>query len=748
MSVDLKIAEIALAHTQGTDFEKFANALYSTLSGLKFVPLGGTHDGGADGFFDVSGGTNNEQSSFFQASVQADHRAKIRHTVKRLRESGRNPTSLTYITNSPIRLLDKEEVLLSTELGISLRIRDKNWILSHLGDSTETVSLYQTFIRPNASFVERAGGAGLVPDSTKLPSRALTVFLGQEIDRRSGNTELLEAVTDTLILWALEGTDPEKGSFLKRDQILARIEEVLPSAKAFVRGTLDTRLRFLSGKANPSGREVRWHKKDGNYCLPFETRELVTKENVEDALLRVKVIDTFTERARDLTAASQSNADPDVIASLAMKTIEALFEKKGLELAAFIHGDGSAEQHLTISDILDGVMETTALTGDHPHSLKPIAMEVLRRAFYQSEIHERSLFGKLSRTYALMFSLRNEPRVVEYFRGMSSAFVLYVGADILVRALSESYLPEADRAASNMLKIMKAAGATLILSQPSLDEVHSHLHGTDVEFQTYFASTEHAITLDLARHASKILIRTYFYARLGNNTKKPAGWKSFIGQFVDYEHLHKDRGKQQLRAYLQEEYGFEFESTEDLDKMVDQEELSELSNKIGTGKKFNVLAVNDARQILAVYGKRAALREGNKPNPYGFKTWWLTDEARVMKHTADLVAKHKGRCIMRPDFVLNFVSWAPSLEEVRRSYAAVFPTTLGIQLSNRLKESVFHDVMNKMSEAGEVSDARLRAKVGEMANELKGDQFKEYETKWFKGHPMDVPTETTEASDS
>ena len=43
----------------------------------------------------------------------------------------------------------------------------------------------------------------------------MCVFLGQELERRRGNADILEAVTDSLILWALEGTNPDNGIFLK-----------------------------------------------------------------------------------------------------------------------------------------------------------------------------------------------------------------------------------------------------------------------------------------------------------------------------------------------------------------------------------------------------------------------------------------------------------------------------------------------------------------------------------------------------
>ena len=88
---------------------------------------------------------------------------------------------------------------------------------------------------------------------------------------------------------------------------------------------------------------------------------------------------------------------------------------------------------------------------------------------------------------------------------------------------------------------------------------------------------------------------------------------------------------------------------------------------------------------------------------------------------------------MRPEFILNFIALSPDSEEVRRSYETIFPTLLGVRLSNRMREDIFHDVMEKVKEAWEVDEARARAKVEDMSNRLKGDRFKRYESDFISG---------------
>ena len=65
---------------------------------------------------------------------------------------------------------------------------------------------------------------------------------------------------------------------------------------------------------------------------------------------------------------------------------------------------------------------------------------------------------------------------------MSTKFRLYVGSDLIVRALSERYLRDEGQMTVNMLQILRDAGSELVLTAFVLNEVVSHLRATDYEF--------------------------------------------------------------------------------------------------------------------------------------------------------------------------------------------------------------------------------------------------------------------------
>jgi len=723
--------ELALENIEGSEFEKFFQAFYAHLVGIEVVPLGGMHDGGADAFLGEKLFQENREkpSIFYQATTQTDLSAKIRQTIKRLREVDREPTMVNFCTSRTVGMIDREEEKLSNELSVGIRIRDRKWIVANINKTPQTVAAFKSYLAPRLNFLNAFGAPRDIKTLPTMSARMMCVFLGQEIDRRRGNTDLLEAVTDSLILWALEETDPATNTFMMRDNILVKIEETLPSAKQFIRSVFDDRLKLLTSKRNPTGREVRWHKKEDKFCLPYETRKIVKDEKTQDEFLKLQIMDLYRQRANEYLD-NTDNSLSDTVARVAHRALELTFEKEGLELANFLSGEDAEEQYdSTISDQVDVAIEEAELTGVDVIRSKGAALAVLRQAFYSSTEKERIYYGKLSRTYTLMFTLRNEPKIVEYFKSMSSNFVLFIGSDIIIRALSEHYLASEDQMTINMLQILRNAGSTIILTQVAVREVQAHLNATDHEFRHWFMESEQYVDKEIARHANKILIRSYFYAKFNPSLKNgPRSWTDFIGQICSQSSLSStEKSRREVADYLIEKFGLEYLDDEDLSRITNYDEVYDLAENLREIKSEQVLALNDAKLILAVYGKRRELGENHRPNPYGYRTWWLTHEIKVRKVTKDLVMKRGAEYIIRPEFILNFIALSPTMKQVRQSYNTIFPTLLGIRLSNRIKDEVFHDVMERVKEVRKVDEARATAMLVQMSNDLKGDNYKKYE---------------------
>lgn len=721
------IIGIALDRAQGFPFEHFIRDFYPAVAGVTFAPLGGVKDGGADARDVGLYADNRRTDAFYQSSVEQDVEAKIRKTVARLREFGRTPKSLTYFTNRTVKYTDRVERNLTDDLDVTIAIKDANYIAAHVNTDDRTRLAFDVHLRQYTEYLKSIGASRLIESSPHVRSPAVYVFLANEVARRSGNEALVDAVTDALALWALEGTNPDTGILRTEAKVLDKIVQELPSVRTLVAPRLRQRLRAMAGKAYDGGRAVRWHRKDDAYCLPFETRRRIEDENVEDEALRLRVLHSLDGRLREVPPTGLGDIGIRQAAEAALRALQIAFEREGLEFAAFLQ-DGGTGQYPTIFDALTFALNEIGHHGQRRLALQEGAFAILRGVLYNSQPDERDYLHRLSRTYALLFTLSTEPRLIEFFQDMTGDFRLFVGADQIVRALSEHYLEPADQMTRNTLLMAHRQGAKIILTGPALEEIVNHLRGADLEYKNHIDSLEHRLSFEIAREAPQIMLRAYLYARLSDTlgSRIPRNWEGFVQQFVSYGTLHKPQAFEDMRGYLQHSFGFEFESTENLQRLVEAEEVNALSEQLSPAKKDPRLAYNDALLALAVYGRRHRRGETSRVTEFGWGTWWLTGETSILKLTKDIVARHGARYIMRPEFLLNYLTLAPSAQQARRDFAEIFPSMLGIQLSKRMTPAAFADFMDRVREAEQMDDARRMVEMGKLSNQLKSDFGRQY----------------------
>jgi hypothetical protein len=746
------LVKIALDKAEGFQFERFVQDFYSKLVGASFVPLGGMRDGGADGFGgDVVYEEVDAPTAFYQASVQEDYRAKIRHTASRLREVGRDPRTLVYVTSRTVSLPDAEERNLSRELDVAVQIRDAKYIAAHINDSAGTIAAFNHHLRDLTDFLRTIGASSIIKSSKYVRSPAVYVFLEQELARRRGDASLLDSVTDSLILWALEGTDPDSGLMMSREDVLDKISREICTVRQVVKGRVGARLEFLSDKQYPGGRQVRWHKKKDQFCLPYETRERIGEENRVDEAMRLDVLASFYSRLREDTAKHLDESDARAAAELTLRSLQMAFEREGLAFASFLESKDSTET-VIMTDAIAAALVERNLSGRKKFVLADAVFATIQRVLYDSIDVERAYLAKLSRTYTLLFTLNSEPRLIEFFQQLAGTLHLYVGADLLVQALSERYLAAGDQLTRNTLLMASRLGAKLVLTEPVLEEVLGNLRGADNEFRNWFEPVEYHVNLEMARNA-KIMVRAYFGARLdtGPDKRKPGSWPAFVSQFLPYADLHRLSAPDHLRRYLLATFGMDFESTHELLTLVARTAVEDLAEHLVDSKPNGQLAFNDALMALAVYGRRHREREQSRVTEFGYETWWLTTETRILQHTKQLVRQNRGAFyIMRADFLLNFMTLAPSVHEARETLGHVFPSLLGIRLSRRMNEKAFHSIMAKVRAAESWDDARRSAAIACLVDQLKADFNKHYDTQirpsvngirnWSCGHGVPATT--------
>ncbi|WDG06867.1 hypothetical protein PUN50_08890 [Vibrio campbellii] len=716
------LMDIALDKAEGFPFEAFAQDFFSSVDGRNFVPFGGVHDGGADGLL-----ATEKANAFYQITVQSNHRDKIRKTVKRLRDFGRTVTRLVYVTSQTVPHIDKEEDDLSDELDINLRIRDRKYIMSHMNDSIGTINAFKNHLKRYTDFlldIKTSHDDGYIT-SRHVKDPSAFVFLQHEINNQSGNKKLIHSLADTLILWSLSDTDPDQGILMSESEIRAKIFEHFSWAENVLKSHIKPRLDFLKGDTKDN-RQIRWYKKGKMYCLPHETREVIALESASDESLKIKVKDEL-----QLSASELFDADGEeyaLLANCALEVINKIFENQGLLFSHFINSSNSqSSAPLVVSDCIDKVLAThTKKTGGELENYREYLESLMRGVFYHSTPNQRTFLTNLSRTYVLLFSLQAEPKIVEYFNNMSSEFKLFLGGDILVKAISERYLEPENQAARNLLKIASQSGVQLCLSECVLQEVYTHLGATYWEFHNHFRRLEQYIKPELYRNSDKILIRSYFYAK---NEGKVRSWRSYIEQFVTFDKLEKDTGREEIRRYLVSEFNLKFIPNKELESVTNTDNVRLLADKLlEAGSKDNQhLAYNTSLQVHGVYGMRAKNKEVSTVSELGYKTWWMTNQTRVLKATTDIVESEHSEYIMRPEFLLNFIALAPDCNKVRDGFKNIFPTSFGVQLGHRLETKVFHDVLAQVNQWHDFEDGRITALMSDMCDTLKTNRLKRYE---------------------
>jgi len=297
--------------------------------------------------------------------------------------------------------------------------------------------------------------------------------------------------------------------------------------------------------------------------------------------------------------------------------------------------------------------------------------------------------------------------------------------------LSEHYLAEADQMTRNTLLMASRLGAKLVLTEPALEEVANHFRACDFEYKNHIAPAEHRISFEFARNAPQIMLRAYLYARLNDKLgrRRPRSWQGFVQQFCTYNNLHHPAGFDEIRQYLQATFGLRFESTDELERLVDLDEVTAIAERLRVAKRDDRLARNDALVALAVFGKRRRNGETSEVSEFGFSTWWLTSETSILKYTREVRRKNHGaRYIMRPDFLLNFLTLAPKAAQARQAFSSVFPSLLGIKLARRMNHEAFDKIMDTVTEAEELDDARRTVVIAKASDQLKSDFRRQYLT--------------------
>ncbi len=708
---DPRAVEFALGKIDdGAIFERFAKDFLSKVLGAQFVPAGGLHDRGIDGFEHAFFG-DRAHLTVYQVSIDQDPKSKIRDTLDKLRKKGVPAERLFYVTN---RAVPKKDVLAEDMFGaykIPIFIWDIAWFKDHVNDSPGTVKSYYVFVDSHMHTFSQPGQSYVVADLAGDPR--LFVFLRQLWDEYRGDVPLEDILADTLILFALEGTDPDRDILMSREEILGKIARLVSFDVGLLTDGIDRRLDVLSRKP----RRINHHRKEDKFVLPYPTRLEIQNRNLEDTALYEGFKESTEQKVRSYLG-DEAEITPEEAFQLVERVLHKIFSQQGVEFADFVlQGEAARAVEKSLPDIVGEVVAQSGLRAS-PSRVGPSLLMAIRDVVYNGTPDQAEFLRRLSRTYMLLFLLKCDPQLATYFASMSSLLRIYVCTSILVPALSEYYLDERNRRYANLLKAARNAGAKLVVNDTIIGELAAHFRMIKKTFEDMHAGSEDVYAEEPEiLYIHEIMIRAYFYARLRGQL---SGFDSFLETFVSKNML---RLEDDLVEWLREEFGIEYVPDSSQNIEVDRYELQQLERELAEHKSSPEKARNDAKLVLTIYALRAQANEKGEAGIFGYRTWWLSTDTMTQRAVKKVCGtKYPTSAYMRADFLYNYVSIAPSREVIDKTFQVMFPSLVGVSISYHMPDEVTGVVHSFVREHASLNPGRVKSVLRELSDRLKTDQ--------------------------
>ena len=705
--LDPGLTSYVLEAVSSDDFEKFGQALLFQALGMEFEATGGMHDGGQDGFVRSLKG---KPSRYVQISTRADYTNKIRQTIRRLNESGRDVAMLTYLTNRQIATKDAIEAAIEKETGVSIRIRDKRWITLQ-AQSDEDAS--KIFADSFASQVQSA--LALQGHTTEVYSQSerMSIMSYMEVHSASEPDEhdLLPLAVDSAIYLSLEGTDPDPAvmNFKSENEIISFVEEKFPSVRKRRDLNIPERIRRLSSKQGSP--RVRHHRKEGGYALPFDVRSEFSEHARLVRNSEVAFWDSIRERLREEGVAEDHI---EIGLDACRYAIEKTFERQGLNFLASIKGAETSDEIRTFDFIQEKLPSN--LDDGAVLPLVDACQTSIRHSFYSPNESEVEHIFRLFKAFSIEFAIKGDSSVASYFGKLVKKLKLYVGTDVIVRALSEECAQPVGRATQNALKMLSQSGAKLYLTEHVLEEAWYHIHSTDIEFRDFYAPWERNAEIEEVKNSDRILIRAYFYGKLepAYHAKSPGNWDQFLSYFGDASWFRDKAHIEDFGTYLRRKFGCEFISKDKIKATLNDTEVAKLEGLIEEQKDNAKLAWNDAYQSLYVRHQRREQGDVAGESVYGLSNWWLTEEFKILEALRKVGVRRQ--LTMHPQFLMNLFAASPSLSRVSTDFKGLFPTHFGLRITSRVSSQAMHQFLEKVKDAADAEEAKSTAFIRSQAN--------------------------------
>jgi len=714
MHPEIKPEAVSFAIKQINDgwiFEEFGQRFLTARFGHEYIPVGGTKDKGIDGLahtFERKGFSK----QIFQLSTEIDALGKIIKTIETLKKNQVKFTNITFLTSR--KVADKDGIInnIHDNFEISLRIFDVQWFVDTVGFNEGTKNAYFTFISSHLHSFS-VPGQSYVVHKMDTDSR-LYVFLRQQLDSKWADVGIDDLLAETLILFALEATDPDKGLFKTEEEIFDSIRAFVKFDPKLLAENIKNRLRALSKKP---ARKINFYQPENKYCIPYQTRLEITQRNLSDQQL----ISVFMEQTEAVVKRFLKDNDVNVrsVTELIQEVINRIFYQQGLEFANFVlHGQSQESMEKDLSHTIGITVDESRVILKNKEVVKTALLMAIRHIIYNGTEEQRKYLKCLSSTYMMMFLLQWNPQIALYFESMASKLSIYVCTSIIIPAFSEYYLDEQNKRHWALLKGAQAAGIRLYISDPIIDELVHHFRMLKTKYEGSFKKEE-SIYLEnelQMLYIEEIMLRSYFHAKAQG---KVASFYDYINNFCDPK---MNNPKDELIDFLKDQFDITYITDSNQHITINKQEHGLLSAKLNEQKKSANKAKTDAKIILSIYKLREKNNESSNAGIFGYKTWWLSKDTTTYLAVQELFkGKYPVSCYIRPDFLYNHIALAPKKTEVDDFYKQVFPSLLGVNISFHLPKEVTTYIQEKIQEHSTKNPSRMKAILRQLTETLQSD---------------------------
>lgn len=656
----------ALKHLRTVDWEAFEEFCGAWLAGSfpDLRRIGGVGDKGRDAVFLAE----TMAEVVVQISIQANWKSKIHGTIKRLREADISCKSLIYMTNQEIgpKADDLKAELLSE--GISLDIRDNTYFLDRIdqtqANSAASVALCQRVVDPLLPTNELTKNSPVGDRDL----RAGLVYLELQAHDSSDSRNLTRLSYDSLVLGTLKDTDPDNRR--SHDDIVASVQRQLPThSNDRLQSSVEGSLKRLKSdkKIVVTGGTPKTYALHHNQRTQQADRAIAIL--AEREAVKTELADLTTRVCEELEIQPRDDLSSIVDALDAM--LQIVLEQQG-------HGFAEAvrEEHGAIrrADLLKPAEDTATRNYKDlkrviqaRDELVELLLEVAEQAFVSPSKPIQSYLRELSDAYTLLAFMHEAPDVQRAVSHFFSRGVLVLDTSVLLPCFAETHLNAESQRFTNLLRSARDSGMELATTIGVINETDTHLQ-----------RALHCARTDPAQW-------------IGEMPFALAHWQEVVGtgDFTKHVEMFRgSRGPEDIQVFL--EQGLTV-STIDLEASADaalsDEErfrLTELWRERKRVRSGGSEADRDLllRHDLEMYLGVLAYRKSEKPDVYGYETWWVTQDrtaTALFKIAKTDGLDLKSNPCMSPSFLSNLISLGPARNKLKGNLGEQLPVVLDIQ---------------------------------------------------------------------